>query len=169
MQHYRDWVHKELEDQKHLGANWWLVQIFEGDLAQYQAMMLQRFLYLIAGIVLRTNATILRQSCGIYADFEIMLDDLADSGSRIGTLAVNTSRQCVLQCISAPRCASLNFHKASGTCELLERSLENSTSLLAKKEGWVYMTTNTEADDVSLSLNYCFALIPSSLWDLWSI
>jgi len=93
-------------------------------------------------------ATILRQECKIYAEFKIVVDGLADSGSVLKEFPSKTKRQCTLECISLAECASVNYQLNGGKCQLLERGLVKSTSLLIKKEGWIYMTTDDEEQDV---------------------
>ena len=105
-------------------------------------------------ILANSNGVILRLDSGIYADFSISLSGLVDSGSLLKSFASKTKRDCALECASFTACKALNFHKASGNCQLVGRTLEQGKNNLIPKEGWVYMTTNEEELDVSNV--YCF-------------
>ncbi len=120
--------------------------------------LMQLLLSYIVVVNVSVRATILRETCKIDADFDIVLEGLADLGSRLKELTAKTKRECVLECVSLEQCVSLNHH-SNGSCQLLARNLANSTPLLAKKDGWTYMTTNTESTNVSFYfLFYCLIL-----------
>ncbi len=104
---------------------------------------------IIAYFIFRVNATIIRLNSVSYADFSIVLDGFADTGSILKSFALKTRHQCVLECVSLVTCKSLNFKKVGGNCELLGRTLEESKTHLNTRSGWVYMTTNDADADVS--------------------
>ncbi|XP_065053420.1 uncharacterized protein LOC135682455 [Rhopilema esculentum] len=93
-------------------------------------------------------ATILRESCQYYGDFNIVLQDMAVTGNVLKSFVGKTKRQCTLECMSSLECQSLNFKEDDGQCELLDRNLTSSMTAISKRLGWVYMTTDEEASNV---------------------
>ncbi len=119
-------------------------------------------LAILLQLLVSSNGVILRLGAKIYADFSVVLDGLVDSGSLLKSFDLKTKRQCVLECVSLVSCKSVNFHKDTGKCELVDRSLGGSKTHLASKAGWVYLTTNYDELNVSIlckscsrSYNYC--------------
>ena len=104
---------------------------------------------LLGFFLIYANCNIQRLSSIIFADFNIVLDNLIDSGPLLESFDLKTKRQCVLECVSLVSCKSVNFHKESGRCELVGRSLEEGKTKLTSKAGWVYMTTNDDELNVS--------------------
>ena len=98
-------------------------------------------------------ATILRESCQYYGDFNIVLKDMAVTGTVLRTFVGKTKRQCTLRCMSSLQCKSLNFKEDDGQCELLDRNLTSSMTAISKRLGWVYMTTDEQASNVSIVYN----------------
>ncbi|XP_065064890.1 fibrinogen-like protein A [Rhopilema esculentum] len=83
-----------------------------------------------------------RLPCKFYADFSIILNNTADTGTVMKTISSRTVRQCTLECLSWPKCLSLNYNRGTMTCELLERRFNESVPLLTERKGQVYMTTD---------------------------
>ncbi len=104
---------------------------------------------LLGVFLIYANCNIQRLGSIIYADFNIVLDNLIDSGPLLESYDLKSKRQCVLECVSLVSCKSVNFHKESGRCGLVGRSLEEGKMNLTSKVGWVYMTTNDEELNVS--------------------
>eukprot|EP00795_Rhopilema_esculentum_P001291 gene1291-15677_t len=92
---------------------------------------------------------LLRLPCKFYADFSIILNNTADTGTVMKTISSRTVRQCTLECLSWPKCLSLNYNRGTMTCELLERRFNESVALLTEREGQVYMTTDDGKINVS--------------------
>ena len=82
---------------------------------------------------------ILRLECQSYADFSIILHNLADTGSNLKNMITKGLRECVLSCISLLGCKAVNYKTVDGKCELVGRGLNNN---LIEKTGWIYSTTD---------------------------
>ena len=107
---------------------------------------------LVLLILLKTcMAVILRLQCGIFADFSIILDELADPQSPLKSFAGKTKRECTLECCSEQNCKSVNYKQSGGNCELIGRNLSVTVNQLVSRAGWVYMTTDEEAMNVSVT------------------
>ena len=102
---------------------------------------------------------ITRLPCKMAAAFEIMLQGMADGGTVGNTTMAATERACSLNCISWPKCKSLNFKKAIKKCELLERNFNQSATHLVQEAGSVYMTTNEQKGKVSKSQGPSFPFL----------
>lgn len=98
--------------------------------------------YLIASQLALLNATVLRLPCKVIAAFDVVLSGMADGGSVGNSTAAVTPGKCALNCVSWPKCKSLNFKEAEQKCELFDRSLVQSKDFLIQQEGSVYMTSN---------------------------
>ena len=96
-------------------------------------------------------AVILRLQCGIFADFCIILDELADPQSPLKSFTGKTKRECTLECSSEQNCKSVNYKKSGGNCELIGRNLSVAVNHLISRTGWVYMTTDEQAINVSVA------------------
>eukprot|EP00794_Sanderia_malayensis_P014185 gene14185-15663_t len=107
------------------------------------------FIIIIMTIASLICATIIRHESVSYAYFSIVLDGLADTGAVLKSFTLKTRRQCVLECVSFLACSSVNYKlSGGGNCELLQRTLKGSKSLLTARPGWVYMTTNDKDSDI---------------------
>lgn len=93
---------------------------------------------------------ILRLGCKVYADFNISLDGLADTGNVVKTLIANGKRECILECASLKTCKAVNFKTDGGNCELVGRIFKAEN--LASKAGWTYMTSDENDLNVSFIL-----------------
>ena len=105
--------------------------------------------FIIIGLCLDGVVTIIRSSCKVSANFNIVLKGMADKGVKEGIKKVKSERQCTLECASLPKCRSLNYLKIMDRCELLGRSLNESKSSLQEQSDSIYMTTD------ELALNVC--------------
>ena len=85
--------------------------------------------------------------CKIYADFNVVLENFSDTSAIIKSVASQGRRECVLECLSARSCRAVNFKKATGTCELVGKSL---TSNVLQRAGWTYLTTNNHSRKVCI-------------------
>ena len=92
---------------------------------------------------------LIRLPCKFYADFSIILNNTADTGTIMKTISSRTVRQCTLECLSWPKCLSLNYNRGTMTCELLERRFNESVPLLTHRADRVYMTTDDGKFNVS--------------------
>ena len=86
------------------------------------------------------------------ANFNIILQGMADTGLIETTRKATSQRQCVLQCASVFKCKSLNYRQTKGQCELLGRTLRESAPFLQKQSDSVYMTTDDLALNVSIEV-----------------
>ena len=91
----------------------------------------------------------MRSSCQISANFDIILTEMADTGVVDNVQRAKSQRHCVLMCASLSACKSLNYKKDKERCELLTRTLNESKAFLQKQSDSVYMTT----DDLSLNVS----------------
>ena len=87
------------------------------------------------------------------ANFNIILQGIADTGVVETTGKATSQRQCVLQCTSVFKCKSLNYRQTQGQCELLGRTLRESAPFLQKQSNSVYMTTDDLVLNVSSEKN----------------
>ena len=94
-------------------------------------------------------ATLLRASCKYYGDFDVILKDMTFTGTVLTVFTGKTRRQCILECLSNTQCKSLNFKEEEGHCQLLARNLTSSIGALNQNPGWMYITTDENALNVS--------------------
>ena len=85
---------------------------------------------------------ILRESCKQYADFNVVLENMFDSGSALKRVNGKSRRQCLLACISYSPCKSVNYKNDGGLCDLLDRNLTSNAGVLQQKAEWTYITTD---------------------------
>ena len=121
----------------------------------YQVMYLSVAYCKCVIIILCSNVAIalLRSSCKMSANFNIILQGMADTGVAETTRKAISQRQCVLQCASVFKCKSLNYRQTQGQCELLGRTLRESAPFLQKQSNSVYMTTDDLVLNVSSEKN----------------
>ena len=98
---------------------------------------------------------ILRENCKQYADFNVVLENMFDSGSALKRVNGKSRRQCLLACISYSPCKSVNYKNDGGLCDLLDRNLTASVGALQQNIGWTYITTN----EYSLVVRIVFLVI----------
>ena len=96
---------------------------------------------------------ILRSSCKVSANFNIILQGMADTSVVETTRKAKSQRQCVLQCVSEFKCKSVNYKQTRGQCELLGRTLRESAPFLQNQSDSVYMTTDELVLNVSSEKN----------------
>ena len=118
-----------------------------------------KYVFIIMSITIGVHLTILRLSCKSYASFSMSFDDMADSGSILRAFSSQTRIGCVMKCVSLQACRSVNFKSADGQCHLLEREFNGQMASLAKKEGWTYMTSDEEDQDVSLIPSFILYIV----------
>ncbi|XP_065054606.1 uncharacterized protein LOC135683313 isoform X2 [Rhopilema esculentum] len=93
-------------------------------------------------------ATLLRESCKHYGNFDVILKDMTCTGTVLTVFTGQTKRQCILECLSNTQCKSLNFKEEEGHCQLLARNLTTSIGALNQNPGWMYITTEENALNV---------------------
>ena len=101
----------------------------------------------LLSVIALSMQDILRLECKSYADFNIVLHNLADVGSTLKSIIVEGLRKCLLKCISLSECRAVNYKKVDGKCELVGRGLNKD---LIEKSGWVYVTTDEKEKKVKL-------------------
>ena len=106
-------------------------------------------------LVTNSHMKILRESCKQYADFNVVLENMFDSGSALKRVNGKSRRQCLLACISYSPCKSVNYKNDGGLCDLLDRNLTASVGALQQNIGWTYITTN----EYSLVVRIVFLVI----------
>ena len=122
--------------------------------------------YIVVILFSNVAIAILRSSCKMSSNFNIILQGIADTGAVETTRKAKSQRQCVLQCASLLNCKSLNYRKTQGQCELLGRTLRESIPFLQKHGDSIYLTTDDLALNVSSEVNnyeFSFFLGPSFL------
>ena len=113
--------------------------------------------YIVVILCSNVAIAILRSSCKVSANFNIMLQGMTDTGVVETTRKAKSQRQCVLQCASVFKCKSLNYRKTQGQCELLGRTLRESIPFLQKQSDSIYLTTDDLGLNVSSEMNnYAF-------------
>ena len=90
----------------------------------------------IIGLSLQDN---LRLECQRYADFSIILHNLADTGLILKNVIAKGLRECILNCISLLGCKAVNYKSVDGKCELVGSGLNKD---LVERSGWIYSTTD---------------------------
>ena len=114
--------------------------------------------YIVVLLCSNVAIAILRSSCKMSANFNIMLQGMTDTGVVETTRKAKSQRQCVLQCASVLQCKSLNYRQTQGQCELLGRTLRESIPFLQKQSDSIYLTTDDLALNVSSQVNnYAFS------------
>ena len=92
--------------------------------------------------ITNTQMQILRESCKYSADFNVVLENIFDSGSVLKRVSGKSRRQCLLACTSYFPCESVNYKNDGGLCDLLDRNLTSSADVLQQSIGWTYITTD---------------------------
>ena len=80
--------------------------------------------------ITNTQMQILRESCKYSADFNVVLENIFDSGSVLKRVSGKSRRQCLLDCTSYFPCESVNDKNDGGLCELLDQNLTSSADVL---------------------------------------
>ena len=108
-------------------------------------------------LVTNSHMKILRESCKQYADFNVVLENMFDSGSALKRVNGKSRRQCLLACTSYSPCKSVNYKNDGGLCDLLDRNLTSNAGVLQQKAEWTYITT----DEYSLKVRIlsCFLFV----------
>ena len=102
-----------------------------------------------------TQMQILRESCKYSADFNVVLENIFDSGSVLKRFNGKVRRQCLLAFTSYFPCKSVNYKNDIGLCDLLDRNLTSSADVLQQSIGWAYITT----DEYSLEVRTLFLIL----------
>ena len=85
-----------------------------------------------------TSYYIHRDNCRRYSLFKLSGTNTKVTGGVILSIAVNSSSNCVRQCLGKPQCQSINFkpYSLDKNCEILNnRKVTGQTSVAA---GWKY-------------------------------
>ena len=109
---------------------------------------------LLTSLAATVHLKILRGSCSHFADYNIVLQDLSDSGQSLKSLSGKNQRQCLLECMSLLYCRSINHKKDGGLCDLLDRNLTSSAGLLRPNMGWKFISTSEYTLNVCTYINH---------------
>ena len=101
---------------------------------------------LLLSIIGLSLQDILRLECQSYADFSIILHNLADTGLILKNVIAKGLRECILSCISFLGCKAVNYKSVDGKCELVGSGLNKD---LVERSGWIYST----ADELKTKVN----------------